>query len=93
MRADSPLYSPSSRRRRRSLSAPAAATLAVSCALVLALLVGLAFAGSRNELAAGTEVAGVDVGGLTKHEAVARLDGLFDRQSARPVTFVAGGHA
>jgi vancomycin resistance protein YoaR len=59
---------------------------------VLALLVGLAFAGSRNELAPGTEVAGVDVGGLTKHEAVAKLDRLFDSQSARPATFVAGGH-
>jgi vancomycin resistance protein YoaR len=90
VRADSPLYSPSSRRRRRSLSAPAAAALAVSCAVGLALLVGLAFAGSRNELAAGTEVAGVDVGGLTKHEAVGKLDTLFERQSARPATFVAG---
>jgi vancomycin resistance protein YoaR len=64
--------------------------VAVSCALVLALLVGLAFAGSRSELAAGTEVAGVDVGGLTKHEAVGKLDTLFERQSARPATFVAG---
>ena len=90
MRADSPLYPPSSRRRRRSLSAPAAAALAVSSAVGLALLVGLAFAGSRNELAAGTEVAGVDVGGLTKHEAVGKLDTLFERQSARPATFVAG---
>ena len=92
MRADSPLYAPRSRPRRRSLSAPAAAALAASCALGLALLVGLAFAGSRNELAAGTEVAGVDVGGLTRHEAVAKLDRLFDRQSARPATFVVGGH-
>jgi vancomycin resistance protein YoaR len=92
VRADSPLYAPRSRPRRRSLSAPAAAALAASCALGLALLVGLAFAGSRNELAAGTEVAGVDVGGLTRHEAVAKLDRLFDRQSARPATFVVGGH-
>jgi vancomycin resistance protein YoaR len=57
---------------------------------VLAALVGLAFAGSRGELAAGTQVAGVDVGGLTRHEAVAKLDRLFERQSARPVDFVAG---
>jgi vancomycin resistance protein YoaR len=92
VRADSPLYAPPSRRRRRSLSAPAAAALAVSCALGLALLIGLAFAGSRNQLAPGTEVAGVDVGGLTKREAVAKLDGLFERQSSRPATFVAGGH-
>ncbi len=58
---------------------------------MLAVLVGLAFAGSRNELAAGTEVAGVDVGGLTKSEAVAKLDTLFERRSAEPAPFVAGG--
>jgi vancomycin resistance protein YoaR len=56
------------------------------------VLIGLAFAGSRNELAAGTDVAGVDVGGLTKREAVAKLDRMFERQSARPATFVAGRH-
>ena len=92
MRADSPLYAPSGRRRRRSLSAPTVAAVAVSCALGLALLVGLAFAGARNELAAGTEVAGVDVGGLTQREAVAKLDRLFEQQSARPAMFVAGDH-
>jgi vancomycin resistance protein YoaR len=58
---------------------------------VLAVLVGLAFAGSQNELAAGTEVAGVDVGGLTRGAAVAKLDGLFEQRSAQPVTFAAGG--
>jgi vancomycin resistance protein YoaR len=67
--------------------------LAVVAAIgaVLALLVGLAFAGSRNELAAGTEVAGVDVGGLTRGEAVATLDALFEQRAAEPVAFVAGG--
>jgi hypothetical protein len=54
------------------------------------VLVGLAFAGSRSELAAGTQVAGVDVGGLTKHEAVTKLDALFEQHSAKPATFVAG---
>ena len=58
--------------------------------MVLAILVGLAFAGSRSELAAGTQVAGVDVGGLTKREAVAKLDALFERRSDDPVEFVAG---
>ena len=91
MRADSPLYLPRGRPRRRSVSAPAVVALALAVALVLALLVGLAFAGPRSELAAGTEVAGVEVGGLTKREAVAKLDGLFERQSARSAEFVAGG--
>lgn len=53
----------------------------------LALVVGLAFAGSRSELAAGTQVAGVDVGGLTRGEAVAKLDALFEQHSAEPVEF------
>jgi vancomycin resistance protein YoaR len=55
------------------------------------VLVGLAFAGSQYELAAGTEVAGVDVGGLTRREAVAKLDTRFERRSAQPVAFAAGG--
>jgi vancomycin resistance protein YoaR len=63
----------------------------VAIGAVLAILVGLAFAGSRSELAAGTEVAGVDVGGLTRGEAVAKLDALFEQRSAEPVAFVAGG--
>ncbi len=54
------------------------------------MLVGLAFAGSSSELAAGTEVAGVDVGGLTRREAIARLDALFEERSDDPVRFVAG---
>ena len=59
--------------------------------VLLVVLVGLAFAGSQNELAAGTEVAGVDVGGLTRGAAVAKLDGLFEQRSTQPVTFAAGG--
>ena len=59
--------------------------------LLIAVLVGLAFAGSRNELASGTEVAGVDVGSLTRREAVAKLDSLFEQRSARPVAFAAVG--
>ncbi len=57
---------------------------------ILAILVGFAFAGSSSELAPGTEVAGVDVGGLSKREAIAKLDSLFERRSGDPVEFVAG---
>jgi vancomycin resistance protein YoaR len=87
---ESPLYAPRARRRRRLLSTPAALGAVVGVAVVLAILVGLAFAGSRSELAAGTQVAGVDVGGLTRREAVAKLDALFARRSDDPVEFVAG---
>jgi vancomycin resistance protein YoaR len=54
------------------------------------VLVGLAFAGSKSELAPGTAVAGVDVGGLTKREAIAKLDALFEKRSDDPVEFAAG---
>jgi vancomycin resistance protein YoaR len=87
---DSPLTASRARRRRRSLSTPTAIAVVVGLGVVLAILVGLAFAGSRSELAAGTQVAGVDVGGLTKREAVAKLDALFERRSRDPVEFVAG---
>jgi vancomycin resistance protein YoaR len=88
MRAESPLYAPRSRVRRRARSLTAVVVAAAAGVAVLAALVGLAFAGSKSELAAGTHVAGVDVGGLTKREAVAKLDGLFERQSDVAVEFV-----
>ena len=58
---------------------------------MLAALVGLAYAGSSSELAEGTRVAGVDVGGLTRSDAVAELSRRYSEVSAQPVTFVAGG--
>jgi vancomycin resistance protein YoaR len=65
------------------------AALVAGVAVVLAVLVGLAFAGSPSQLAEGTQVAGVDVGGLTKGEAVAKLDALFEKHAGEPVTFTA----
>jgi vancomycin resistance protein YoaR len=88
--AESPLLAPRSRARKRALSAPALVALGAGGAVALALVVGLAFAGRSSELAAGTRVGGVDVGGLTKHQAVARLDRRFATSSVRPVSFVAG---
>jgi vancomycin resistance protein YoaR len=86
--AESPLYT-RARRRRRTLSTPAAIAIGALVATILVVLVGLAFAGSSSELAPGTEVAGVDVGGLTRKEAIAKLDALFEERSDEPVTFVA----
>ena len=91
LRVDSPLYPPRARRRRRAITAPRTLALVAGIAAALAILVGLAFAGSRSELAAGTQVAGVDVGGLTRREAVAKLDHLFEQRSSQPVAFVAAG--
>jgi vancomycin resistance protein YoaR len=91
LRVDSPLYAPRSRRRRRAIATPRTLVFAAGIVAVLTILVGLAFAGSRSELAAGTQVAGVDVGGLTRREAVAKLDALFEQESTEPLAFVAGG--
>ncbi len=93
MRAESPLYTPGTRSKRRTRSARTVVVVAAGCAGLIVLLVGLAFAGSRSELAAGTEVAGVDVGGLTQREAIARLDALFEERAADPVEFVAGSRS
>jgi vancomycin resistance protein YoaR len=57
---------------------------------LLAVLVGLAFAGSRTTLAAGTTVAGLDVGGLQESEAVRMLSARAAAVERTPVTFTAG---
>jgi vancomycin resistance protein YoaR len=89
MRAESPIYAPRTRSRRRARSRPLVVAGVALVALMLALLVGLAFAGSPSELAAGTEVAGVDVGGLTRREAIAKLDALYEARAEEPTRFVA----
>jgi len=55
--------------------------------------VGLVYAGSSRELAEGTLVAGVDVGGLSQEAAVSKLGAQFESVSAEPVTFAAGNEA
>ncbi|MGH3132839.1 MAG: hypothetical protein ACRDNY_03700, partial [Gaiellaceae bacterium] len=90
MRADTPLFS--SRARRQGRGRSAFVTLAATAGLfvLVGALVGLAFAGSRQELAEGTRVAGIDVGGLTKRQAVALLDQRFATMADDPMTFTAG---
>ena len=90
MHAESPLYQRRAKRRRNYLSTRATVAVVAVLGALLAVLVGFAFAGSRSELAAGTEVAGVDVGGLTRGEAVAKLDALYDQRANHPVRFTAG---
>jgi len=90
MRAESPLYSPRDRTRRRARSTPVALLVVAGAAASMAVLVGFAFAGSSSELASGTHVAGVDVGGMTKREAVTTLDALYEQRSADSVEFSSG---
>src|SRR5262249_43192617 len=65
---------------------------------IAALLVGipivvvpLFFAGSPDRLAAGTRIAGVDVGGLTPRAATHLLESRFRSGGSKPVTFGGGG--
>jgi vancomycin resistance protein YoaR len=56
---------------------------------VLALIVGIAFAGSASHVAAGVKVEGVSVGGLTAEEAQAKLEKVAARYASQPVVFTA----
>jgi vancomycin resistance protein YoaR len=89
VRADSPLFSPRVRRQGRTRSAFVSLAVLAGIFALVAVLLGLAFAGSRTELADGTEVAGVDVGGLTEKQAVAELTRLYAEVDDQPMTFVA----
>jgi vancomycin resistance protein YoaR len=63
--------------------------LAVVAGLV-AIVLGLVFAGSPDRLAHGTRIAGVDVGGLSPAAAQRLLERRADRLQRVPVTFKAG---
>lgn len=58
--------------------------------LGLAALIGVAFAGSRTTLASGSQIGGVDVGGLRIEQATALLEAKAADVERIPVTFVAG---
>ena len=79
--------------RRIALRAWSARWVIVSLALlaVLTALIGLAFAGSSVRIADGVQIAGVDVGGLTKNEARTLLERRSEEVARVPVVFTAGG--
>ena len=58
----------------------------------IAVLLGLAFAGSSTTLAKGVSIDGIDVGGMKAKDARALLDRKSARLANTPLTFVAGGH-
>jgi vancomycin resistance protein YoaR len=89
VRADPPLFSPRVRRQGRTRSAFVSLAALAGIFALVSVLLGLAFAGSRTELARGTEVAGVDVGGMAEQEAVVELARRYADVEAEPVTFVA----
>jgi vancomycin resistance protein YoaR len=60
--------------------------------VIAAGLVGLAFAGSSDRIADGVRIAGVDVGGLTTGDAIAKLEARSRAVASVPVVFAANGH-
>jgi vancomycin resistance protein YoaR len=81
------------RRRRPSRPVVRRAALAGGVVVVLAFVGSSLVAGSPHRLAAGTTIAGLDVGGLGIPAARARLQQRSDALSHQPVTFVAAGHS
>jgi vancomycin resistance protein YoaR len=94
VRAESTVYRPRVRSRRSSRRiALRRAVFLATVVGVVAVLIGLAFAGSQSSLAAGTTVAGVDVGGLSEKEAVRMLEAKAAAVEKTPITFTAGGES
>lgn len=81
---------PRTRAQRRVLIQRSAivATIGALAAVVL----GLAFAGSSNRLAAGVRIAGVDVGGKTPKQAERILSAKAAALASTPVVFRVGSH-
>jgi vancomycin resistance protein YoaR len=89
--AETTIYRTRARRHRQSALVVRRALLLLLPVIAVALLVGIVFAGSPSTVAPGTSIDGVDVGGLTPREAVARLSGREAAIATTPVVFVAAG--
>jgi vancomycin resistance protein YoaR len=89
--ADTTIYRTRARRRRQSVVVVRRALVVLLPVVAVVLVVGLVFAGSPSTLASGTSIDGVDVGGLTQREAVARLGAAEAAIATAPVVFSAAG--
>ena len=92
MRAETTLYRSVARRRRSVWALVAQIALATVLFAAFVALLGVVFAGSPAKLAEGTQIAGVDIGGLTERQAVAALQDKARSLAHTPVTFTAAGH-
>src|SRR5690349_12950718 len=87
--------SPALRARRRASARTrlwTRAGIAVGVSVAIGIALGFVFAGSSTELASGTRIAGVDVGGLSPAEAQRLLEARADRLARVPVAFTSGDH-
>jgi vancomycin resistance protein YoaR len=90
VRSDTTIYRPRVRQSPRRIALRRTVFLGVVLGMLL-LVLGLAFAGSQTELAAGTTIAGVDVGGMPESDAVRLLSSRATALQGTPVTFTADG--
>src|SRR5204863_440898 len=81
------------RRARRSRLLVQRALAAFAAVALLALVLGLVFAGSSQRLASGVRIAGVDVGGLSPDAARHKLEARARAVAHVPVLFTAAGHS
>jgi vancomycin resistance protein YoaR len=91
VRAETTIYRPRARRRSAGRIVLRRAVFLTGVVVVLATVVGLVFAGSSSQLAAGTTIAGIDVGGRSRDEAVQLLSRRAAAVADTPVVFTAGG--
>jgi vancomycin resistance protein YoaR len=86
--------SPAVRAQRRSASRVrfwSRIGILAGAAGLIAVVLGLVYAGSPDHLANGTRIAGIDVSGLTPADARRLLERRSDRLSRIPVVFTFGG--
>ena len=60
--------------------------------MLLASIVGFAFAGASDRIANGVKVAGIDVSGMTRGQAKSLLERRAAKLQHVPVVFVSGSH-
>ncbi len=91
MSADTTIYRTRARRHRQSAVVARRALVVLLPVLAVGAVVGFVFAGTPATLASGTSIDGVDVGGLTQSQAVARLSAREAAVASAPVAFTAAG--
>ncbi len=88
-----PRAAPSRRRGFRAVQPRRRLLAGAGVVLALVLIAGVAFSGSDARIAAGVEVAGVKVSGLTPEQAEKKLSERAARLADVPVTFTGGGRS
>ena len=85
------IYRTRARRQRQSVVVLRRVLVVLLPVAAIVAVLGLVFAGSPSTLASGTSIDGIDVGGLTQPQAIARLSAKEAAVAAVPVAFTAAG--